>query len=241
MEREDWQALLMVGAAIVVAVVGGYLIVGWPPQPPQDPLAPEPSASPTSAARKMPTVAVLGDSFSARSAASKGPEWPSIVGDDLGWKVVSDAVDGSGYVTAGGGQRFPQRVKPLLRESPDVIVVAGGYHDVRSYAVPAVTDAAQRLVSRLVSQAPDAEVVVVSPFAAGAPGPLTQQFSRSLRRIAQNQGLAYVDATRWLPTSSLVGPDGVHPTEQGQRRIATRMEQALKRLGLREPSGQPTG
>ncbi len=119
----------------------------------------------------------------------------------------------------------------MLRQSPDVIVVAGGVSDLVGYPVPQVARAAEDVVSRLVREAPDAQVVLVSPFSVGEPGPLTKQLSSKLRRIADEQGIEYVDATRWLASGyNLFGGDGVHPTDEGQKRLAERMELTLSQL-----------
>ena len=76
---------------------------------------------------------VLGGSVTARSDASTGPEWPTLVGDALGLKVTTRAVDGSGFVSPGQGRPFAARVDAVIRRSPDVIVVAGGLADLGAY------------------------------------------------------------------------------------------------------------
>lgn len=257
----SWSAALVVAAAVAVTVLCGYLVASWPPDPPPAPAAaaparpePSPSASGTTspstpsspatspAAEEEPVLAVLGDSFSASSATSAGPEWPRLLADTFGWQVFVKAADGSGYLAQGEGTPFGQGLRPLLQHSPDTVILAGGYHDVRSYAVPRVTRAADRLVRRLAAEAPQAQVVLVSPFSSDSPGPLTRRLSANLRRVAERHDVAYVDATRWLASGpNLVGSDGVHPTAQGQRRLATRMEQALDRLGVAAPTAGPTG
>lgn len=79
--------------------------------------------------------------------------------------------------------------------------------------------------------------MLVSPFSFGEPGPLTLKLSAELERIAQENDIAYVDATRWLATGGdVMALDGIHPTEQGQKQLALRMEQELERLGLVSPA-----
>lgn len=56
-------------------------------------------------------MAVLGDSFTAPSPASAGPEWPKLLGDSLDWRVFSNTVDASGYVNPGAGRPFGARVQ----------------------------------------------------------------------------------------------------------------------------------
>ncbi len=62
------------------------------------------------------------------------------------------------------------------------------------------------------------------------------ELSAELERIARENDVAYVDATRWLATGGdVMSPDGLHPTAQGQQQLALRMEQELERLGLVSP------
>lgn len=241
---ERWSAILVVVAAIVVMSFVGYHLAGWPPG--QEPAASPPragnSASTQEGARTGPgsKLAVLGDSFTAESSASAGPTWPKILADKLKWNVYTNAATGSGYVSAVGSQPFEPRVPAVLRHHPDVIIVAGGVADLGAYPADRIARAADEVVSRLVREAPEAKVVVVSPFSNGEPGPLTQELSAKLRKVAGDHGVAYVDATRWLEAGPvLFASDGTHPTEEGQQRLASQMEAALRELNLvQSPPGQ---
>jgi len=250
MRREvSWSAVAVVAAAVAVVVMCGYLLATWPPAPPSSAhvgvsssgsgdasaasAAPSATPSESPAAAAEPTMAVLGDSFSADRSSGSGRAWPERLGESLGWQVSTDAVDGSGYLSQGVRTSFGPRLRAALRPAPDVVVVAGGYHDVRTYDVQQVSDAANRLLDRLTDKAPDAQVVVVSPFSVGPPGPLASELSADLRDVADAHDDEYVDASDWLPAGEgLVAPDGVHLTGKGEKRVATRLEQALKRLGV---------
>jgi acyl-CoA thioesterase-1 len=223
-------------AAVAVVAFSGYLLSSWPPEPPPPSVEALPANSAASAPdadvdEQKQVLAVLGDSVSAESKVSTGPEWPELVAQSLEWKVVTDTVDGSGYVNPGEGKPFGERVPAVLRQTPDVIVVAGGVSDLVGYPVPQVVKAAEDVIADLVREAPDAQVVLVSPFSVGEPGPMTKQLSSKLRRIADEQGVEYVDATGWLASGyNLFAGDGVHPTDEGQKRLAERMEQELAAL-----------
>ena len=120
----------------------------------------------------------------------------------------------------------------VLAQDPDVIVVAGGVGDVGAHPNAQIATAAEGVVSRLAEGAPDAELVVVSPFSNGEPGPFTLQFSARLKQIAQENQAPYVDATTWLPAGQgyFGTADIYHPTDAGQRQIAQRMGAALTDL-----------
>jgi len=238
----------VVAAGVAVIAACGYLLSTWPPEPPPAPksVAQEEStaadestqdAEPAAAevSRERPLMAVLGDSFTVPSNASTGPEWPEILGNSLDWRVSADTVDASGYVNPGAGRPFGPRIQGLLRRDPDVVVIAGGASDLGGPAIPRVAGAASDVVTRVVETAPEAEVVLVSPFSVGEPGPLTQELSAELQRIARENDVEYVDATRWLAAGAdVMAPDGIHPNDQGQQRLAQQMEQALVELGLAE-------
>ena len=242
MKRDvSWSAVVVVAAAVAVIAFSGYLLASWPPDPPESTLpasstpststAPSASPSASQAPEEKTAVAVIGDSFSVGDPASSGPPWPQILADDLGWRVQNESVNGSGYVA---GKPFDIRVQQVVNADPDVIIVAGGERDL-GRPVPEVTAAAEDVISRLAEGAPDAQIVVLSPFSKGNPGPLTNQFGEDLRAIAQANEAEYVDATQWLVgDGTFVANDGVHPTEAGQQRIAKRLEKALVRLGIAE-------
>lgn len=249
MTRESWSAIVLVGAAVVVIAFSGYLLASWPPDPPgaappatspasaeqTQPESPSPS-EPEPEPKPKPVVAVLGDSYSVVHPASTGPEWPQLLADAFEVEVHTEAVDDGGYVSPGTGRPFGSRVPDVLEHEADVIIVAGGVDDVGAWPTSQIAIAADDVISRLVEGAPDAEVVVVSPFSNGPPGPLTNEFTTSLVQITERHKLPYVDATEWLTESGgFFAPDGQHPTDRGQRVLAERMEQELVELGILEP------
>ena len=240
-----WPAVLVVVAAVAVTVLSAYLLASWPPEPPPPTAQTEPGTEASEAApvedegSQQPGAAgetmmvVLGDAYSAESPVSAGPEWPTLLGESLGWEVRTEAVAGSGYLSSGSGRPFEARVPRVVQHSPDVIVVAGGVSDLGAYPVGRIVDAADDVISRLARQSPDAQLVVVSPFSNGEPGPLTKQFSERLRQVAQDHDAAYVDASGWLVNGTgLFGSEVDQPTDAGQGRIAARMERAITERGI---------
>jgi lysophospholipase L1-like esterase len=249
--KVSWSAALLIAEAVAVTIFGGYLVATWPPDPPAEPVsmpqarntgAGSGAGSGTASASDETTMVVLGDSISVESAVSEGPEWPQLLARSLDWEVFPEAVDRSGYVSPGTGEPFPARVDQVLEHDADVIIVAGGVGDVGPVPNDQIASAAEDVLSRLVEESSsESEVVVLSPFSNGEPGPLTAEFDASLREIAQEHDLPYVDATEWLPAGQgYFGPDIYHPTDEGQRQVAERMEEALAELGLAD-AGEGNG
>lgn len=236
-------AVLVVVAAVVVAIVSGYLIASWPPEPPESTESsglvggPSPAAS---SADGETLLVVLGDSYSATDEGNQPPTWPTLLAEDLDWEVATEAVAGTGYASNADGeaQPFPQRVSAVLDQDSDVIIVAGGVNDLGAEPTQQIIDGAEDVVSTLADETGEATpVVVVSPFSNGSPGPLTREFNTELQRIAEEEGVAYVDATQWLVGEGLfTDPDT--PSVKGQRRIANRMQRELVQLGIAEPATQ---
>jgi lysophospholipase L1-like esterase len=241
----SWAAVVVVAAAVAVTIVSGYLLTSWPPEPPST-AEPLPNADPAPAASSLdgePLFVVLGDSFTATDEANAQAAWPTLLAERLQWEVETDAVAGTGYASdaEGQSQRFPLRVPALLDEDGDVIIVAGGVDDLGAYPMQQIVTGAEEVVITLAEETdPQTQVVVVSPFSNGTPGPLTNELNAELRRIANEQGVAYVDATQWLVGEGLF-TDPSTPSGKGQRRIAKRMERELERLGIAEATAEPAG
>jgi lysophospholipase L1-like esterase len=234
--RDDinWLGIVLVAAAVAVIAWTAYLLAGWPPSPPRSSLAiqqPAGSSTSTSGTATQETVlVVLGDVFSAGTPANSGPEWPQLVADDLGWTVHVEAAPGIGFVTDGQGPAFPGRVADVAAHDPAVVLIAGGFSDIGGPAGQAA-EAADAVVDQVSRMAPDASVVLLSPFSNGAPGPLTRDMADQLRQVARANDVAFVDVTDVLPRGEdLIGSDGIHPTDAGHRRIAEEVTDDLRSL-----------
>jgi lysophospholipase L1-like esterase len=247
MERLGWSGAAVVAAAVAVLVLSAYVVTSWPPDPPASTArlaAGDPTSTPSPTVTDPTRLVVLGDSFSSSVGVggARAP-WPRQVGENLGWEVATVGSAGTGYVSDadGSAQRFSDILPRALDEDGDVIIVAGGVDDLGAHPMQQIVTGAEEVVTTLTEAAdPRTRVVVVSPFSNGRPGPLTRELSTELRRIANQQGAAYVDATTWLVGEGLFA-DPTTPSARGQRRIANRMKRELVRLGIAEPTTEPAG
>lgn len=218
-----WLKALPASAALTVALAAVAVVGPWGDEAPA-PYDPEPLPP------GAPVAVVIGDSFTSGSDENQGPEWPELLGQSLGWRVVREAIPGTGYVGARQGPTFGQRVDDALRHRADVYIVAGGFNDKKDPLLQ-VTAAASDVVARLHREAPAAKVVLVSSFSNGDPRQPILDQTAALREVAESQDVLWVDATRFLPSGEgLIGNDRVHPTDDGHHRLATEMAKALDQV-----------
>lgn len=251
-----WKVVAVVVATVLVVGAWGYLLATWPPDPPRSGVAHAPGSlagddvagSPdgSGAEQGPPTAVVLGDSFSVETPGVSGAAWPEVLGQELGWEMVTDAAPGSGYLVAGSGVPVPERVEKTLSREPDVVLVAAGVSDL-GRPVDEIAAAAEQVVVALRDGLGDGqgeaagqggEVVLLSPFSDGPAGELTTALTARLEEVASQQGVRYVDVTALLPRGQgLLGPDGVHPSEAGHRHVAEALTEELSDLDVGDAQG----
>jgi acyl-CoA thioesterase-1 len=177
-------------------------------------VAPAPAAG-------VPTVVFLGDSLTAGLGLNEDQAYPSLLGRELQEaghpvRVVNAGV--SGDTTAGG----LSRLEWLLKQRPDVVVVAlGGNDGLRGLPVEQADKNLREIVRR--SQAAGARVLLLGMMMPPNYGPeYTSSFSGMYPKIAEDFKvpllpfmLAGVGGIR-----SLNQADGIHPTAQGQEIVA---------------------
>lgn len=235
-------------AAVAVLAAWGYLLTTWPPTTDSDgasasarldPANPGGRSSETAGTSPSESPAdgsvlavVLGDTFTTGVDEVPGPEWPEVLADELGWEVEVDAVPGSGYLVAGAGTDFVDRVEAVIDQEPDVVLLAGGVSDL-GRPVEEIRGAAAEVVQRLESALPETEVVVLSPFSNGPPGELTTALTDALEEVAAANEAEFVDVSGMLPLGQgLIAADGVHPSEQGHEELARQIAERLGSLEL---------
>lgn len=158
-------------------------------------------------------VVVVGDSyalgFGINSAAGS---WPRLMGEP----VVVLAQGGAGYTRNGScdGGKYDGQVAAALRLHPRSVIVQGGLNDLGAPPKLLRTEAL-----RVAAHLP-AESVLVGPAAAPAASITRERaVDAILRSVAAARRLRYVSLLPVIPVRDF-GPDGVHPTEAGERLIA---------------------
>ena len=220
-------------AAALLLLLAGCAERGDPPaasdpiasSPVTDPAPPAPGAS-DEAASDTVTVVFFGDSLTAGYGLGRPDRdaYPALLerawrDDGLTVRVVNAGV--SGETSAGGLRRVDWIVQ---RTPPDVFVLALGANDgLRGTSVDAMRDNLAATLDAVREAAPDARLVLAGMEALPNYG---QSYTRSYREVFPDVA-EDADAAR-IPflldgvagNAALNQADGVHPTAEGQRRIA---------------------
>jgi lysophospholipase L1-like esterase len=180
-------------------------------------------------------AAFLGDSYTSgfNGVGLGRAGWPAIVSASIGLRSVNRAVPGTGFVNPGWtGQPIRTRVSDVIRASPRVVFLVGGHNDRRFGASPTGA-AADAVIDRLHAGLPLATLVIIGPIWPDGSAPASLRVLRDhLRRKAGAVGAIFIDPIRdgWFAGAAhrLIGPDGIHPTNAGHRRIAAVVLRAIR-------------
>jgi len=180
-----------------------------------------PTPSIPAAAPDGPRVVFLGDSLTAGYGLSESEAFPAILGTrlrDSGHPVQVVNAGVSGDTSAGGLRRLPW----LLAQHPDVLVVALGANDgLRGLPVANTEENLRSIVSQ--GQRAGARVLLLGLRLPPNLGPdYVRSFEAVYPRVAKDTGAPLVPF--FLEgvggVAELNQEDGIHPTVEGQRRIA---------------------
>ncbi|MEU5884654.1 SGNH/GDSL hydrolase family protein [Spirillospora sp. NPDC047279] len=205
-----------------------------------------------------PVVMVLGDSYTVGEKGSQ-PEatYAPAAARLLGWQVVAAGKAGTGYVATGSrryglpgpGQTFLALFESQLgwRPAPDLLILSGGHND-RRYPTAQTAQGARDLLARARQRWPGTKILMIGPMWGNDTPPVTTLAVRdTLRAVAQEQKVPFVDpiGERWITgnraagtgnASSYIRPDGVHPTVEGHRYVASRLVDDIRRFDLARPA-----
>jgi acyl-CoA thioesterase-1 len=192
------------------------------------PGAAAPSGS-TSSLAAAPRVVFLGDSLTAGLGLGEEAAYPALVGEllarrGLAVRIVNAGVSGD---TSAGGLA---RVDWLLSLHPEVLVVALGANDgLRGQPVAAIEANLREIVRR--ARAAGARVVLAGMKMPPNYGPdYTRDFEALYVRLARELALPFIP---FLLAGVAADPqlnqaDGIHPTAEGQRKIAALVADVLQ-------------
>ncbi len=175
-----------------------------------------------------PRIVFLGDSLTAGFGLDEQQAFPALLGEMLAEegrpaRIVNAGV--SGDTTAGG----LSRIAWLLRQEPDVLVLALGANDGLRGLDPETTEENLRSILRAAIEA-GARVLLCGMLVPPNYGPgYSERFAAMFPRLAEDAEVAFLPflLEGVAGVEELNQADGIHPTAEGQRLIAAHVLPAL--------------
>jgi len=210
-----------------------------------------PTASEVAAARsayvappEQPTAFFFGDSyFNGSDYTTVQESMAYLAGSSLGYQTFVSGAGGTGFTSARTeapaspdylGQIRTGGLKVDVGDV-QVVVVEGGLND-RGKPSGQVTANARQVLAAAKEQYPDARLLLLGPVDPdGQPDPEVGAVVRSLAAAAKSEQVPFIDASGWFTpkqAATLIGKDGTHPTVQGHRVLAGKLEQTLRARGV---------
>lgn len=197
---------------------------------------PPPAAAPSEpqlapATDPRPAVVFLGTSLTAGLGVPLEAAYPAriqerIDASGLDFRVVNAGVSGD---TSAGGLR---RIEWLLRQPIAVLVVELGANDMlRGQDVPAMRTNLQQIIDRTRARYPDVAFVIAGMQSAPNLGDAyAREFAAAFADLARANHATLVpfllDGVASVP--ELNQADGIHPTSEGQQRVADNVWRVLE-------------
>ena len=174
------------------------------------------------------TVLAFGDSVTYGTGAARGEDWPSLLAQTTGWKVVNAGIPGD---TAANGKG---RIQALLDEHRPVLVVLeiGGNDFLRRVAATTVKEDIRQLIKTSLQSG--AQVVLVAVPELSLMGLVAGKPSDSpiYAELADEENVSLVPE---VFSDTLSRPewcaDRIHPNARGYQHMATGIHTRLQTLG----------
>jgi len=195
---------------------------------------PRPEASPSAApSDERPRIVFLGTSLTAGLGLDPGEAYPALIqqkldAEGLRFQVVNAGVSGE---TSAGALR---RIDWLLRQPIAVLVVETGANDgLRGQDPEETRDNIRRILERARAAVPPPKLLLLGMKALPNYGPeYGRRFEALYPELARQSHAALVPflLEGVAGISALNQADGIHPTAEGQQRIAETVWKALRPL-----------
>jgi lysophospholipase L1-like esterase len=216
-----------------------------PPEPQSNPLPaptpPDPGPPPTPAPVQTARLSVtrflaFGDSFTEgiiallpRVLALSTPQsYPTKLAAMFAARYPEQAVTvvNEGYGGEQAADALPRLHRALSQHGPQVLLLMDGVNDLNAgNSRQATVDAMEELIKAAVYRGVDVLVATLPPQRPGGFRAHSHDrivpFNEQLKRMAVDKGATVVDVhAAFGSDDSLIGPDGLHPSESGYVRIA---------------------
>jgi acyl-CoA thioesterase-1 len=178
-------------------------------------------------------ILFVGTSLTAGLGLDPSQAYPALIqaklaAEGLGYRVVNAGVSGE---TSAGALR---RIDWLLRQKPAVLVLETGANDgLRGQDPQQLRANIAEILARARTLTPPPRVVLVGMKALTNYGPdYGRRFEAVFAELAKQHGVALVPflLENVAGIAAINQPDGVHPTAEGQRRMAETVWRTLRPL-----------
>ena len=221
MPRHRWSLALLTTALVA------SLSACAPDPAPEDDRAPD-----------QTRVAFYGDSYTLGTGASdRANRWSTIISEARDWSEFNPSVNGLGFINNRASFGSGDLPSIIIADDPDIVFVTMGLNDNFSFD-RAADDIRQQIgvdIERLITELPDARLIVVEPFWYTDERPASvETIIGWVRDAAAAVEADYIPgASRWIEGHpEWMASDGLHPNDDGYAEMARRMEAELAALGL---------
>ena len=224
--------MMVLVKASFVFVLGALLAgCGGEPRAEEKAPAPQASAAPAATADDRPAIVAFGDSLTAGYGVDPGKSYPDFLQqmiDDAGhrYRVVNAGI--SGDTTSGG----VERVEGVIALKPALVVLELGPNDgLRGLPLAATRANLEEMIGRL--KAAGAQVVLAGMTLPRNYGPdYVRSFENMYSDLAKKHSLPLIPfLLAGVAENNLhMQRDGLHPTVEGNRRVAANVMKVMQSL-----------
>jgi acyl-CoA thioesterase-1 len=174
-------------------------------------------------------LVIVGDSYSTGFDLSDPREsWAYETAANLGLKNTIAAYPGTGFGVSGhcGGDVFADRLGAVTA-STKLVLVQGGLNDaIFDTSSTDLRSEGSAVVRSIRASAPKTRIIIVGPAQPRAvQKDAVDRVAAALQETARTSGVEFLD----LRSISFRSPDGTHPDDAGQQRIAAAVEDAARK------------
>jgi len=237
------QFLIGVGASVVAAGCGGSPSGPGPVTPPPPPVdEPPPPPPPVPAKLGITRILTFGDSMTAGTTslalslraldAGRTDSYPFKLQTLLAARYTAQTVSVFNAGVAGKkASEDRSRLRDSISEStPELVLLMEGANDLNSIVGPSTNAAIVDIVGQMEDMVRDTVARAIPIFLATLPPQraggskaggvtLLSKYNDDLKTMAAKKGASIVDINAHFPLS-LIGQDGLHPTEEGYQLMA---------------------
>ncbi len=180
------------------------------------------------------SVLAFGDSVTFGTGAAAGEDWPTLLAERAGWRIVNAGIPGD------SAQAAKARLKPLLDEHRPKLVILeiGGNDFLRRRAQKAVKEDIREMIREIRKNSAEVVLVAVpelSLLSVVARKPVDAALYQELADEEKIPLIKDVFADI-LATANLLA-DQVHPNAAGYRQMAAGIHAHLQKIGLAVRAG----